>query len=149
MSTKQPALVGDSYRHDNRQIAGDDDGEVYAGDSGGGRYEVRLLYVATSESRDECAGDDPQRGRREDGVGESEGGVPVERRAAGAWACLRSRREDRFGGVSNADADGFVVVDGVQFVPADVAQERTGHARGCRVSGDADAQGRGAGPRAG
>jgi hypothetical protein len=122
MSTKQPALVGDSYRHDNRGSRGEMTAKFTPEIPADGRYEVRLLYVANPNR----AAKVPVTIRSADGektvfVNQKEeclvNGVP---RALGTFAFKAGKHGSVV--VSNTGADGFVNVDGVQFVPADIAE---------------------------
>ena len=47
VSTKQHALVGNSYRHDNNREQGTKSARFVPDISAAGDYEVRLIYVAT------------------------------------------------------------------------------------------------------
>jgi FAD-dependent oxidoreductase family protein len=127
VSTKQQALVGKSYRHDDNRGQGTKSARFTATIIDDGDYEVRLLYVATSNratnvpvtihgadgdheltlnEREECLIDGVPRG------------LGVFKFAAGAEMSVT---------VSNKGANGFVVVDGVQIVPAEIAKaERAG-----------------------
>lgn len=126
VSTKQPALVGESYRHDNHGARGEVTAKFTPNIPVDGRYEVRLLYVAnpnraakvsvTIQSAD---------GEKTVLVNQKEEclveGVP---RALGTFAFKAGKQGSVT--ISNAGAVGFVNIDGVQFVPAEIAEgERT------------------------
>jgi hypothetical protein len=126
VSAKQPALVGESYRHDNRGARGEMTAKFAPNIPADGRYEVRLLYVAnpnraskvtvTIQSAD---------GEKTVFVNQKEeclvDGVP---RALGTFAFKAGKQGAVI--VSNVGASGFVNIDGAQFVPADIAEgERT------------------------
>jgi hypothetical protein len=121
-STKQPALVGTGYRHDNNRGQGTKTARFAPDLPAAGRYEVRLLYVAN-----------PNRATH----------VPVTITSAdGATTVYINQREDAYidglarslglfrfaagkGGavvISNTGTTGFVNVDAVEFVPEDLAQ---------------------------
>lgn len=127
LSSKQPALFGDSYRHDDNQDCGQKSARFTASVAARGQYEVRLLYVAhpnrASQVQVTVAHAD---GEQKVTVNQREpvlvGGVP---RALGVFTLAPDKPTGVT--VSNAGADGFVVVDAVQFVPREIAQaERAG-----------------------
>lgn len=122
-SSKQAALVGKGYRHDNNREQGDKSARFTPRIPTAGDYEVRLIYIAT----DNRATRVPVTIVSADGektvtVNERQellvNGVPralgVFKFAAGASGSIT---------ISNAGADGFVVVDAVQFVPVAIARE--------------------------
>jgi hypothetical protein len=132
LSTKQHALVGKGYRHDDHKQQGAKSARFTAKIAEAGDYEVRLLYSTTNNratntqvtitsadgaktlrvnQREECM---------KDGVPRSLGTF---RFAAGAEATIT---------ISNAEADGFVVVDALQILPAALADAER---RGERTSG--------------
>ena len=126
-SEKQSPLLGKIYRHDNNKHQGEASAKFTVQITEPGDYEVRLLYVATSNRATNVpvtihSADGPKTvnlNQREESV---EGGVPralgVFRFEAGAKAALE---------ITNTGTDGYVVVDGVQFVPAALAKsEREG-----------------------
>lgn len=126
-SSRHAALVGSGYRHDNRQRDTLHTARFVPKLPAAGQYEVRLLYPAT----------DNRSTRTQVTVASAEGeknftvnqreevlvdDVP---RALGVFRFEAGRVGSVT--VSNANADGFVVIDGVQFVPLEIAQaERTG-----------------------
>jgi hypothetical protein len=126
-SSKQPALVGEAYRHDNNREQGQKSARFALELPEAGEYEVRLIYVATNNR----ATNVPVTIVSADGehtvtVNQREdvlvNGVP---RALGVYKFAGSRRASVT--VSNTGTDGFVVVDAVQFVPVAIAQaERAG-----------------------
>lgn len=122
-SAKQQSLIGEGCRHDDNKGQGAKSARFTPEIAEAGEYEVRLIYVAT-----------PNRARnvrvtvhgadRDETVTVNQRepvlvhGVP---RALGAFRFAKGR--SGFVEISNEAADGFVVVDGVQFVPLAVAQE--------------------------
>lgn len=124
-STKQPSLVGTAYRHDNHEGQGSKSARFAPKSLAPGEYELRLIYFAhpnrASNVPVTIASSEGEKtvvvNQRLDCL---ENGVP---KALGVF---------RFAGiasvtVSNAGADGYVVVDGVQFIPLEIAQaERAG-----------------------
>jgi hypothetical protein len=126
-STKQASFVGHGYRHDNRQARGTKVARFSPKLAEAGDYEVRLLYPATNnratntqvtvESADGAK--TLHVNQRQDCM---EGRVP---RALGTFRFEPGKPASVV--ISNADADGYVVVDAVQFVPAALAHdERAG-----------------------
>ena len=122
-SSKQAALVGKGYRHDNNREQGKKSARFTPEIPTAGDYEVRLIYIAT----DNRATNVPVTIVSADGektvtVNERQDvlvhGVPralgVFKFAAGTGGSVT---------ISNAGADGFVVVDAVQFVPVEIARE--------------------------
>jgi hypothetical protein len=125
-STNQPPLLGGSYRHDNNELRGQKSARFSVELPAAGQYEVRLLYAATENRATnapvavQCADGEKKfsvnqrRHCRKDGVPRALG---VCRFEAGRAAQVI---------VSNEGADGYVIVDGVQLVPLEVAEaERT------------------------
>lgn len=121
-STKQQALVGKSYRHDNNRGQGTKSAKFATTIIDEGDYEVRLIYVAT----DNRATNVPVTIRAADGdhqvmLNEREecmsGGVPralgVFKFAAGSEAQVT---------ITNKETNGFVVVDALQLVPVEIAK---------------------------
>lgn len=121
-STKQQALVGAGYRHDNRQSKTAMTAKFTPEIPKDGRYEVRLLYTATS-NRATNVGVKIHSAAGEEAVSVNQkeeciaNGVP---RALGTFDFKAGKTG--WVTVSNAGANGFVVIDGVQFVPAEIAQ---------------------------
>lgn len=126
-SSKQPALIGDSYRHDNNRGQGQKTARFTPAIPTAGDYEVRLLYVATpNRATNVLVTIVSADGAKTVTVNQREevlvGGVP---RALGVFRCAAGTTSSVT--ISNAAADGFVVVDAVQFVPLEIAQaERAG-----------------------
>lgn len=124
LADKLPALVGASYRHDDRAKKLVAVAKFTPEIPSDGKYEVRLLYVhatnraqkaqitirsadgekiITQNQRDACLED----------------GIP---RSLGVFAFNKGKTSIE---VSNAGADGYVVVDGLQIVPeAEAIAER-------------------------
>lgn len=129
-STKQKALVGSAYRHDDNKGQGTKTATFKTTIIDEGDYEVRLLYVATNNR----ASNVPVTIRAADGehkvtLNQREeclvGGVP---RALGTFHFAAGAEMSV--SVSNDGTNGFVVVDGLQIVPVDVAKsERSGPVR--------------------
>lgn len=127
ISAKQAPLVGTGYRHDNHRDQGRKSARFTPEIVEAGEYEVRLIYVAT-ENRATHAQVTVRHAKGEETVILNqreaclENGVP---RALGRFWFDKGQR----GSVElrNDGADGFVVVDAVQFVPVDLARkERKG-----------------------
>jgi hypothetical protein len=126
-SAKQPALVGKSYRHDNNRGQGQKSARFAPDIKEAGDYEVRLIYVATHNRATKVpvtiVSADGEKtvtvSQREDVL---VNGVP---RALGVFKFAAGKSGSVT--ISNADADGFVVVDAVQFVPVEITKvEREG-----------------------
>ncbi|MBI5393786.1 MAG: hypothetical protein HZA91_00665 [Verrucomicrobia bacterium] len=126
-SAKQPALVGNSYRHDNNREQGKKSARFTPDIKEAGDYEVRLIHVATNNRATKVpvtivsAG-----GEKTVTVNQREdvlvNGVP---RALGVFKFAAGGKGSVT--ISNTGADGFVVVDAVQFVPVEIAKaERAG-----------------------
>ena len=122
-SSKQAALVGRSYRHDNHRDQGKKSARFTPEIPIAGEYEVRLIYIATDNRatnvRVTIASAD---GEKTVTVNERKdvlvNGVP---RALGVFKFAAGRSGSVT--ISNSGADGFVVVDAVQFVPVAIEQE--------------------------
>ncbi len=119
---KQSPLVGRSYRHDDNRGQGAKSARFTPDLPVAGQYEVRLLYVAhanraTNVQVTVLSVD----GEKTVTVNEREevfvNGVP---RALGVFRFEAEKKAAVI--VSNKGATGYVVVDGVQFVPAEIAQ---------------------------
>jgi hypothetical protein len=128
-STKQAALVGGGYRHDDNKEQGAKKARFTPAITEPGEYEVRLIYVATANRATNVpvtiAGADGVKtvtlNQREPAL---VNGVP---RALGGFKFAEGQAG--YVEISNEGADGFVVVDAVQFVPVEIAQaERDGKA---------------------
>ncbi len=126
-SAKQLALVGKGYRHDNNQEQGKKTARFTPEIKEAGDYEVRLIYVATNNRATKVpvtiVSADGEKtvtiNQREDAL---VNGVP---RALGVFKFAAGKTGSVT--ISNADADGFVVVDAMQFVPIETAKaERAG-----------------------
>lgn len=126
-STKQQPFVGAGYRHDENKDQGGKKARFTPEIVAAGDYEVRVIYIATSNRATNAtvvvtSAKGAQKftlNQREDAW---KNGVP---RALGVFPFEAGKR----GGVeiSNEGANGFVVVDAVQFVPAALAlAEREG-----------------------
>ena len=122
-SAKQAALVGKSYRHDNNREQGTMSARFTPEISAAGEYEVRLIFIATNNratnARVTIMSADGEKtvmiNERQDVL---VNGVP---RALGVFRFAAGKSGSVT--ISNAGADGFVVVDAVQFVPAEIARE--------------------------
>lgn len=122
-SAKQVPLVGAGYRHDNNRYQGTKSARFTPAILQEGEYEVRLIYVATGNRATRARvivhharGDETVTlNQREPCL---ENGVP---RALGRFRFAAGT--SGFVEISNALADGFVVVDAVQVVPAEIADE--------------------------
>jgi hypothetical protein len=126
-STKQAALVGNGYRHDSNRGQGKKSARFTPEIKKAGDYEVRLIYVTTHNRATKVpviiSSTDGEKtvtvNQREDVLVK---GVP---RALGVFKFAAGKKG--FVTISNAGADGFVVVDAVQFVPVEIAKaEREG-----------------------
>ncbi|MBI5685250.1 MAG: FAD-dependent oxidoreductase [Verrucomicrobia bacterium] len=126
-SAKQPALVGKGYRHDSNREQGKKSARFTPDIKEAGDYEVRLIHVATNNRATKVpvtiiSADGEKTvtvNQREDALVK---GVP---RALGVFKFAAGKKGSVT--ISNAGADGFVVVDAVQFVPAEIAKaEREG-----------------------
>ncbi|MEZ0389676.1 MAG: FAD-dependent oxidoreductase, partial [Verrucomicrobium sp.] len=129
-STKQTAVYGPAYRHDNHNPAGGCEASFTPKLADAGEYEVRLLFVPTSNrsTRTKVTLETA------DGVKEvtvdqrqpllDKSGVP---RSLGVYRFDPKAAKSATVTVTNEGADGFVVVDAVQFIPVALAlQERAG-----------------------
>lgn len=125
VANKLTPLVGPSYRHDDRAKKAPATAKFTPEIPEAGRYEVRLLYVASSNRASKVAiaihsaeGDKKvSLNQRESCL---EDGIP---RALGVFAFAQGKEGSIE--ISNAEADGFVVVDALQLVPeAEAVAER-------------------------
>lgn len=138
-STKQKAWFGPSYRHDNNQGQGVKSVTFSATIAEAGEYEVRLIYVATSNRATavpvtvgSADGDKILKiNQREEGL---ERGVP---RSLGTFRYTAGMKATVT--VSNKDADGFVVVDAVQWIPVALAKAERDGVRTAGFGGKVDA----------
>lgn len=129
MSDRHTPLVGASYRHDDRAKKSDAAAKFTPEIPADGLYEVRLLYVAASnraqKARITIRGADGEKvvtqNQRESCL---QDGIP---RSLGVFAFTKGRSGSVE--ISNAGADGYIVVDGLQLVPeAEAIAERNTHA---------------------
>ena len=125
MADKLPSLVGASYRHDDRAKKSDAAAKFTPEIPADGKYEVRLLYVSASNRAQKAqitirGADDEKvvvQNQREACL---EDGIP---RSLGVFAFAKGKSSSIE--ISNAGADGYVVVDGLQLVPeAEAIAER-------------------------
>ena len=122
-SSKQAAFVGKSYRHDNNRDQGKKSARFTPDFPATGEYEVRLIYIPTNNRATKVpvtivsadGGKTVTINEREDVL---VNGVP---RALGVFKFAAGRNGSVT--ISNSDADGFVVVDAMQFVPVEIARE--------------------------
>ncbi len=122
VSGKLTPLVGSSYRHDDRKKKSNSAARFTPEIPQAGRYEVRLLYAAASNrarnARVIVRSADGEKtltiDQREPCL---EDGIP---RALGVFAFAAGKSGSVE--ICNADADGHVVVDGLQLVPEEVAK---------------------------
>jgi hypothetical protein len=127
-STKQPAVYGPAYHHDNQAKDGGSAAVFTPKLAEAGEYEVRLCYVPTDNRSTRTrvtvqTADGPKEvtiNQRQPLLDKN--GVP---RALGTFRLAPDGKTAVT--ISNAGADGFVVVDAVQFLPVALAvQERSG-----------------------
>lgn len=128
-SDRHTPLVGAAYRHDDRAKKSDAAAIFTPEIPADGRYEVRLLYVEAS-NRAQKARIMIRSAEGEKVVTQNqreaclEDGIP---RSLGVFAFAKGK-SGRIE-ISNAGADGYVVVDGLQLVPeAEAIAERNTHA---------------------
>jgi hypothetical protein len=119
---KLPALVSSSYRHDDRKKKSAATAKFTPEILEAGRYEVRLLYVAaTNRARNATITIRAADGNKTVTLNQREpcleDGVP---RSLGVFEFKKGKSASIE--ISNADADGYVVVDGLQLVPEDIAK---------------------------
>ena len=126
-SNGQPSLIGANYQHDNNTDRGRKTATFTPDIPAAGEYEVRLLYTwhenRSTRTQVTVHGDD---GEQTISVNQREPAL-VNRipRRLGLFR-LAAGTQNRVV-ISNQDADGYVVVDGIQFVPAAIARdERAG-----------------------
>lgn len=127
VSTKQAVFVGKGYRHDNNQDKGQSIARFTAKIPASGEYEVRVIYTATSNR----ATNVPVTIEAADGtksVTLNEREACVEKAVPRALGQFRFEKgKDAVVTLSNTGTDGYVVVDAVQWVPAEIAAaERAG-----------------------
>lgn len=128
-SSIQPPLVGATYQHDNNTDRGRKRAMFTPEIPATGKHEVRLLYTchenrATNASVTIHSAD----GEQTVTVNQRQP-VLVDRvpRALGVFRFDAGTKGNVV--VSNKDADGYVVVDGVQFVPVKIAREERAQKR--------------------
>jgi hypothetical protein len=121
-STREPPFVGRGYRHDDRQGQGAKSARFTPNLPAAGQYEVRLLFPATSNRAtnakvavSSCDGEqtfsvNQQQAPWVHGIAEPVGVFRFEVGRKGSVS------------ISNAGADGYVIIDAVQFVPVEVAR---------------------------
>lgn len=122
---KLTPLVGSSYRHDDRAKKLTASGKFTPDIPEAGKYEVRLLYVASSNRASNATitirsaeGEKVVKQNQREAC--LEDGIP---RPLGVFAFAKGKAATIE--ISNEGADGYVVVDGVQLVPeADAIAER-------------------------
>jgi hypothetical protein len=129
VSDKQSPLIGKGYRHDNNKHQGEASAKFTAQITEPGHYEVRLLYVATSNRATNVpvtiqSADGTKTVKLNQREESLQGDVP---RALGVFRFEASSKASLE--ITNKDTDGYVVVDGVQFIPIALAKsERDGKA---------------------
>lgn len=131
MADKLPSLVGASYRHDDRAKKSDAVAKFTPEIPADGKYEVRLLYVPSSNRAQKAQitirsaeGDKVVTQNQREAC--LEDGIP---RSLGVFAFAKGKSGSIE--ISNAGADGYVVVDGLQLVPeAEAIAERNTRADG-------------------
>jgi hypothetical protein len=136
-SSIQPSLVGPTYQHDNSIDRGRKRAMFTPEIPTTGEYEVRLLYTwhenrSTKTTVTIHSADGEKTVTINQRLPALVDRVP---RALGVFR-FEAGTKGRVA-VSNEDADGYVVVDGVQFVPVGIAREERA---GRRDSGFADVQ---------
>lgn len=126
-SNKQPPLLGPTYRHDNNVDHGEKNATFTLDIPEGGEYEVRLLYVwHPNRASNTVVTVRNADGEKQLHVNQRQpllvDGVP---RALGVFRFEAGQKGSVT--VSNKDADGYVVVDGIQILPRKIAEaERAG-----------------------
>ena len=126
-SNKQPSLLGSTYRHDNNERQGSKTARFTSDFPTAGEYEVRLLYTwnknRSTKTKVTIVSADGEKTltinqRKPALVNRVPCALGIFRFEAGTGGCVT---------VSNEGADGYVAVDGVQFLPVEIArQERAG-----------------------
>lgn len=133
-SSRQTPLLGEAYRHDKSQDRGQKSARFSVKLPSGGKYEARLLYTPHANRATNAKvvlrsaqGEHSFRvNQRSDPLKD---GIP---RALGEFNFAADRPAEL--SVSNDAADGYVIVDGVQFVPVDVAKAEREAARAERAA---------------
>lgn len=121
-SSRQPALVGRAYKHDKKPAEKNCTATFTPDLPQSGRYEVRLLYVpTTNRATNVRVTVRSAEGEKTVEVSQKDPclieGIP---NALGVFEFAKGKAGSVT--VSNANADGYVVVDGMQFVPEAVAE---------------------------
>lgn len=131
-SAKQTPLVGASYRHDNNRDQGKKSARFTPQIIEAGEYEVRVIYLPTTNRATNASivihhakGEETVLLNQREAC--LENSVP---RAVGRFAFEKGKKG--FVELRNEGADGFVVVDAVQFVPVASADDER---HGIRESG--------------
>lgn len=125
VAEKLPALVGSSYRHDDRAKKSDAVAKFTPEIPNDGKYEVRLLYVHATNRAQKAqitirSADGEKTVTQNQREACLEDGIP---RSLGVFAFAKGKSGSIE--ISNASADGYVVVDGLQIVPeAEAIAER-------------------------
>ena len=125
MSDKHTPLVGASYRHDDRTKKSDAVAKFTPEIPADGNYEVRLLYVASSNRSSKAtitirSADGEKVVTQNQREACLEDGIP---RSLGVFVFAKGKSGSIE--ISNSGADGYVVVDGLQLVPeAEAIAER-------------------------
>lgn len=122
VATKQPPIVGNAYRHDGDTGRGEKSAKFVTRLPAAGAYEVRVLYTAHANRSTKTpitvlAANGEQSATLDQRSPGEVNGVPV---SAGVFNFAADR--DAVVTISNAGADGYVVVDAVQFVPVATAK---------------------------
>ena len=120
-------LVGFSYRHDDPATKSGAVAKFTPEIPADGKYEVRLLYIHAANRSPKVAvtirsGEGEKVVTQDQRVACLENGIP---RSLGVFAFA----EGKSGSIeiSNAGADGYIIIDGLQLVPEDIARtERAG-----------------------
>ncbi len=125
MAGKLPPLVGSSYRHDDRAKKSAAVAKFTPEIPADGKYEVRLLYIHASNRAQKAqitirGADGEKVVTQNQRVACLEDGIPL---SLGVFAFAKGKSGSIE--ISNAGADGYVVVDGLQLVPeAEAIAER-------------------------
>jgi len=125
MADKLPSLVGSSYRHDDRAKKSDAAAKFTPEIPADGNYELRLLYIHASNRAQKAqitirSADGEKVVTQNQREACLEDGIP---RSLGVFAFAKGKSDSIE--ISNAGADGYVVVDGLQLVPeAEAIAER-------------------------
>ena len=125
MADKLPPLVGSSYRHDDRAKKSAAVAKFTPEIPADGKYEVRLIYIHASNRAQKAqitirGADGEKVVTQNQRVACLEDGIPL---SLGVFAFAKGKSGSIE--ISNASADGYVVVDGLQLVPeAEAIAER-------------------------